>query len=172
MKKTVMISLLVGASLFAADYSGVIEKPNASKIIKDDLLAKATVYTMPEGCITTDKDAIARGAYMFHNLNSKQARQKPPKGIDIKDSDTKQYGNCVACHNIEKAQGGGNIGPDLTGYKAMFIDSGVRDHQFVFQKIADPRIDNQNTNMTVNLTTKLFTAQEICEISSYVISTK
>jgi sulfur-oxidizing protein SoxX len=172
MRKTVMISLLVSASLFAADYSSVIEKPNASKIIKEDLLGKATVYTMPKDCITTDKDAIARGAYIFHNLNSAQAGSTTPKGIVIKKGETKQYGNCVACHNIEKAQGGGNVGPDLTGYKAMFMDSGVRDNQFVFQKIADPRIDNKNTNMTVNLTTKLFTPKEICEITSYVISTK
>ncbi|EQB40611.1 hypothetical protein M947_02050 [Sulfurimonas hongkongensis] len=172
MRKTVMISLLISASLFAADYSSVIEKPNASKIIKDDLLAKATVYTMPDGCITTDKDAIARGAYIFHNLNSNKASKKPPKGIVIKEGKTKQYGNCVACHNIEGAKGAGNIGPDLTGYKAMFIDSGVRDNQFVFQKIADPRIDNKNTDMTVNLTTKLFTTKEICEITSYVISIK
>jgi len=172
MKKTLMISLLISASLFAADYSGVIDKPDASKIIKEDLLAKATVYTMPKGCITTDKDAIARGAYIFHNLNSNKAGQNPPKGIVLKEGKTKQYGNCVACHNIEGAKGGGNIGPNLTGYKAMFLDTGVRDSQYVFQKIADPRIDNKNTDMTVNLTTKLFTTQEICEITSYVISTK
>jgi len=54
----------------------------------------------------------------------------------------------------------------------MFMDTKVRDNQFVYQKIADPRIDNANTHMTVNLTTKLFNEQEICDLTSYVISVK
>jgi len=174
MKKTLMMSLLVSASLFAADYSGVIEKPNASKIIEKDLLAPATTYTMPAGCITTDADAIARGSFIFHNLNGSKAKGKMPKGLAKKlaNGKPKQYGNCVACHNIEGAQGGGNIGPDLTSYKENFVDSGARDNQFVFQKIADPRVDNPDTHMTVNLTTKLFTVKEICEITSYIVSKK
>ena len=179
-----MMSLLVSASLFAADYSGVIEKPNASKMIEKDLLAPAKTFTMPAGCITTDADAIARGSFIFHNLNGKKAKGKLPKGLakkQMKPGKTylpgdkipaKQYGNCVACHNIEGAKGGGNIGPDLTGYKDMFMATGVRDNQFVFQKIADPRIDNKETHMTVNLTTKLFTTREICDITSYIVSEK
>lgn len=174
MKKTVMISLLVSASLFAADYSSVIEKPNASEIIQKDLLAPAKTFTMPTGCITTDPEVIARGAFIFHNLNGKKAKEPLPKGLSKKNSNgtPKQYGNCVACHNIEGAQGAGNIGPDLTAYKDMFIATGVRNNQFVFQKIADPRIDNKDTHMTVNLTTKLFTTKEICEITSYIVSPK
>ncbi|SFV59674.1 Sulfur oxidation protein SoxX [hydrothermal vent metagenome] len=54
----------------------------------------------------------------------------------------------------------------------MFVDSGVRSNKFVFQKIADPRIDNADTHMTVNLTTKLFTTKEICDITSYIVSPK
>ncbi len=173
MKKTLMMSLLLSASLFAADYSSIIEKPNASKMIEKDLLAKATSYKMPAGCITTDADAIARGSFIFHNLNGKKAKGKLPKGLAKKQNGKpKQYGNCVACHNIEGARGAGNIGPDLTSYKANFVDSGARDNQFVFQKIADPRIDNPDTHMTVNLTTKLFTVKEICEITSYIVSKK
>ena len=174
MKKTVMISLLVGASLFAADYSGVIEKPNASKIIQKDLLAPAKTFTMPAGCITIDADAIARGSFIFHNLNGKKAKGKLPKGLAKKNANgkPKQYGNCVACHNIEGARGAGDIGPDLTNYKAMFMATGVRNNQYVFQKIADPRIDNADTHMTVNLTTKLFTTREICDIASYIVSPK
>jgi sulfur-oxidizing protein SoxX len=184
MKRTLMMSLLVGASLYAADYSSIIEKPDASKMIEKDLLPPAKVYTMPADCITTDPDAIARGAYIFHNLNGKKAKKNPPKGLSRKQMKpgvtylpgdkipAKQYGNCVACHNIEGAKGAGNIGPDLTGYKANFIDSGARDYQFVFQKIADPRIDNPNTHMTVNLTTKLFNTREICDITSYIVSEK
>ena len=169
-----MISLLVSASLFAADYSSVIEKPNASEMIKKDLLPPAKAYTMPANCISTDADSIARGAFMFHNLNGGKAKGKLPKGLAKKNADgkSKQYGNCVACHNIEGAVGAGNIGPDLTGYKAMFISSGARDNQFVYQKIADPRVENANTHMTVNLTSKLFNEKEICDMTSYIVSEK
>ncbi|HIP20368.1 MAG TPA: sulfur oxidation c-type cytochrome SoxX, partial [Sulfurimonas sp.] len=45
MKKTLIMSLLVSASVFAADYSGVIQKPNASKLIEKDLLAPAKAFT-------------------------------------------------------------------------------------------------------------------------------
>jgi len=174
MKKSLMISLLLGASLFATDYSSVIEVPNASKIIEKDVLAPATVYKMPAGCITTDADAIARGSFIFHNLNGKKAKKNPPAGLSRKNAKgkNKQYGNCVACHNIEGAIGGGNIGPDLTAYNDVFMASGIRDNQFVYQKIADPRIDNKNTHMTVNLTTKLFNEREICDMASYVVSPK
>jgi len=174
MKKTLMMSLLVSASVFAADYSGVIQKPNASKLIEKDLLPAAKAYTMPTNCVTSNPESIARGAFIFHNLNGKKAKKNPPKGLARKNAKgkPKQYGNCVACHNIEGARGAGNIGPDLTGYKSMFIDSGARDNKFVFQKIADPRIDNKDTHMTVNLTTKLFTPQEICDITSYIVSPK
>jgi sulfur-oxidizing protein SoxX len=184
MKKTVMISLLVGASLFATDYSKVIEHPDASKIIEKDLLAPPKVFTMPAGCITTDADAIARGEYIFHNLNGKKAKKNPPKGLSRKQMKpgktylpgdkipVKQYGNCVACHNIEGARGAGNIGPDLTHYKKHFIDTHARDYQFVYQKIADARIDNPKTHMTINLTTKLFTPREICDIASYIVAPK
>ena len=147
-----------------------------------DVLAAATTYIMPKGCVSSDAGSIARGEFIFHNLNGKKAKKKPPAGlakfVETKGKDgkvkkkAKQYGNCVACHNIEGAKGGGNIGPDLTGYKAMFMDTKVRDNQFVYQKIADPRIDNVNTHMTVNLTTKLFNEQEICDLTSYVISVK
>lgn len=174
MRRSMLICLLASVSVFAADYSGVIEKPNASKLIQKDLLAPAKKFTMPKDCITSDKAAIARGSFIFHNLNGKKAKKNPPAGLSKKNADgkPKQYGNCVACHNIEGAQGAGNIGPDLTGYKAMFMDSGVRDAAFVFQKIADPRIDNPKSHMTVNLTTKLFNKREICDITSYIISTK
>jgi len=184
MKKIVITTLLVSVSLFAADYSNVIEKPNASKLIQKDLLAPAKTFTMPAGCITTDADAIARGAFIFHNLNGGKVKGKMPKGLSKKQMKpgvtylpgdkipNKQYGNCVACHNIEGAKGGGDIGPELTGYKAMFMDTGVRDNAYVYQKIADPRVDNPDTHMTVNLTTKLFTQREICDITSYIVTPK
>jgi sulfur-oxidizing protein SoxX len=174
MKRKIIISLLLGASLFATDYSKVIESPDATKIIENDKLAPATVYKMPKGCISTDADVIARGAYIFHNLNGKKAKINPPKGLSRKNAKgkPKQYGNCVACHNIEGAKGAGNIGPDLTAYNDNYMATKIRNNQFVYQKIADPRIDNQNTHMTVNLTTKLFSVREICDITSYIVFKK
>ena len=174
MRKSLTASLLIGCSLFAADLSKAIESPNASEIIKKDLLAPAKEYKMPAGCVTNDPLSIARGKYIFHNLNGEKAKQTPPKGLSKKNSNgsPKQFGNCVACHNIEGAKGAGNIGPDLSDYKKNFVDTGVRDNQFVYQKIADARIDNPETHMTINLTTKLFTEKEICDITSYIVSPK
>jgi sulfur-oxidizing protein SoxX len=174
MKKSLMISVLVSATLFGADYSAMVEQPDAVKIIQADLLGAAKHYTMPKDCISTDPKVIARGKYIFHNLNGAKAKGDAPEGLSKKNADgkEKQYGNCVACHNIEGAKGGGNIGPDLHAYKATFVDSGARDHQFVYQKIADARIDNPQTNMTINLTTGLFNEREICDITSYVVSEK
>ncbi|WP_188093246.1 sulfur oxidation c-type cytochrome SoxX [Sulfurovum riftiae] len=180
---TIATILISSTSLVtAADLTKAYEMPDASKLIEKDKLAKPTKYTMPKGCVSTDAASIARGEFIFHNLNGKKAKGTPPKGlakfVEKKGKDgkikkkPKQYGNCVACHNIEGARGAGNIGPDLTNYKKMFIDTKTRDNQFVFQKIADPRIDNPNTHMTVNLTTKLFTEQEICDLASYVVSEK
>ena len=167
------LSMLLTTSVFASGKK-TFEQPSATAIIKKDLLGKPTVYKMPKGCITDDARAIARGKFIFHNLNGKKAKKKPPRGLAKKNANgkPKQYGNCVACHNIEGARGAGNIGPDLTGYKGIFVDSGVRSHQYVYQKIADPRVDNKNTHMTINLTTKLFSKREVCDITSYIVAPK
>lgn len=166
----------------AADLTKAYEMPDASKIVEKDLLGEPTTYTLPKSCNLDDAGSIARGKYIFHNLNGKKAKGTPPAGLAKhiekvgKDGKVKkvekQYGNCVACHNIEGAVGGGNIGPDLTNYKSFFVDTKIRDAQFVYQKIADPRIDNANTHMTVNLTTGLFNEQEICDLTAYVMSKK
>ena len=165
---------LAAATAGAADLRSAIETPDAKKIIEKDLLGPAKKYAMPEGCISADPDAIARGAYIFNNLNGKKAKGDAPKGLvkKLADGSPKQYGNCVACHNIENVVGGGNIGPELTDYHEVYIASGGRDAAWVYQKIADARIDNPETTMTINLTAGLFTPQEICDITSYVISKK
>jgi len=174
--------VITSVTVFATDLTKAYDMPDASKMIKKDLLAKAKKFTLPKSCKLDDLEAIKRGSFFFHNLNGKKAKGPAPKGvvkfIEKKGKDgkvkkkAKQYGNCVACHNIEGAKGGGNIGPDLTGYKSIFVDSKTRDANFVYQKIADPRIDNPNTHMTVNLTTKLFTESEICDLTAYVMSAK
>jgi len=184
-KQITLLSVILFSSsiaLSAVDLTKAYDMPSASKLIEKDLLAETTTYTMPKSCKLDDLDAIARGAYFFHNLNGKKAKAPAPKGVakftEKKGKDgkvkkvAKQYGNCVACHNIEGAIGGGNIGPDLTGYKAMFVDTKVRTSQFVYQKIADPRVDSPKTHMTVNLTTKLFNESEICDLTAYVMSVK
>lgn len=185
MSRLLLLSTTFGLGLaFASDLSSAVERPDASKIIAKDLLGAAKVFTMPKGCITDDKDAIARGEFIFHNLNGKKAKGKLPPGLaktQMVPGKTyapqdkippKQYGNCVACHNIEGAKGAGNIGPDLTSYNDFFIKTGTRDYQFVYQKIADARADNPDTHMTINLTTGLFTEREICDITSYIVSIK
>lgn len=174
--------LSTSASLFSMDLTKAYDMPEATTMIEKDLFPEAKEYAMPKTCNLNDPKAIARGEYMFHNLNGKKAKKPAPEGlvkfIEKKGKDgklkkkAKQFGNCVACHNIEGARGAGNIGPSLTGYKAMFIDTKARDAAFVYQKIADPRIDNPNTHMTVNLTTGLFTPEEICDYTAYVVSNK
>lgn len=172
MRKVIMLGF--ATFLSAADLSQVIESPDATAILKKDALPAAKAYTIPKGCITEDPAAIARGQYIFHNLNGKDAKDNPPEGLSRKmaDGKEKQMGNCVACHNIEGAKGYGNIGPDLTKYKELYMVNGVRNAQYVYQKIADPRIDNPTSHMTVNLTNGLFNEREICDIASYVIATK
>jgi len=170
------------SALFAADLTKAYDMPEASEMIKKDMFPAAKEHKMPKSCNLNDPKAIARGAYMFHNLNGKKAKKPAPEGlvkfVEKKGKDgkikkkPKQFGNCVACHNIEGAKGAGNIGPSLESYKSMFIDTKTRDAQFVYQKIADPRIDNPKTHMTVNLTTGLFTEQEICDFVAYVVSDK
>ncbi len=191
MTKTKIVSLLTGASLLlgasiagATDCKKAVEVPDASKILEKDKLKPPKVWKMPAGCISTDPKVIAIGKYIFHNLNGKKAKTPPPPGLSktqMKPGKTykpgdkippKQYGNCVACHNIEGAVGAGNIGPDLHHYKEHFIDTKARDYQYVYQQIADARINNKDTRMTINLTTGLFTPEEVCAITSYVVSDK
>jgi len=174
--------LLSTSALFATDLTKAYDMPDAAKMIEKDLFPAAKKHTMPKSCNLTDAKAIARGKYMFHNLNGKKAKKPAPEGlvkfIEKKGKDgkvkkkPKQFGNCVACHNIEGAKGAGNIGPSLESYKEKFLDTKARNAQFVYQKIADPRIDNPKTHMTVNLTTGLFTEQEICDFVAYIVSDK
>jgi sulfur-oxidizing protein SoxX len=178
-KFPLVLSVVIVSSItvYATDLTKAYDMPSASKLIEKDLLKAPKKYTMPKSCKLDSLEAIARGEYIFHNLNGKKAKAKPPKGLTkfiTKNGKKKpkQFGNCVACHNIEGAKGAGNIGPDLSNYKKLFIDTKARDAQFVYQKIADPRIDNPKTHMTVNLTTGLFNESEICDLTAYVMADK
>jgi len=172
-----VVALSTSMTACATDLTKAYDMPNASKLIKKDLLKSPKKYTMPKSCKLDSLEAIARGEYIFHNLNGKKAKANPPKGLTKfvtkkGKKKPKQFGNCVACHNIEGAKGAGNIGPDLSKYKKLFIDTKARDAKFVYQKIADPRVDNPKTHMTVNLTTGLFNKSEICDLTAYIISDK
>ena len=169
-----MIMLGVATFLGAADPSTAIEIPDATAILLKDALPAPKLYTMPAGCIVDDTAAIARGNYIFHNLNGKDAKDNPPAGLTrlLPNGKEKQMGNCVACHQIEGSNGHGNIGPDLTNYKALYMDSGVRTGQYLYQQIADPRYENPNTHMTVNLANGLFSEREVCDLMSYIVSKK
>jgi len=150
------------------------EMPDATQIIKKDLLAPAKKFVMPKNCVTSNEEAVARGSYIFHNLNGKSSKENPPKGLKRKNPDgsLKHFGNCVACHNTINAVGPGNIGVDLSNYNTMFVKTNIRDSAFIYQKIADPRVDFADTIMTVNLTNSLMSEREICDIVSYILSNK
>lgn len=184
------LSLAVAASAMlitsanAGSLASAVSMPDATKQLKKDQIDVAKTYKMPANCVSSDKRSIERGKFFFHNLSGKQAKKKADfaksLGIDIKDKRKdlmkpyggwKPYGNCVACHNTPGAIGAGNIGPDLTNYKKYFIDGGVRTNAWIYQKVADPRIDNPNTHMPIGLTTgRLFNEKEVCDIVSYLNS--
>jgi L-cysteine S-thiosulfotransferase len=157
------------ASAASADDSAKFESPDGQKILNSDLLGAPNRFAAPSGCVKSDVKSIERGRLFFNELNndsnvSSKYAQEYPK--------SKQFGNCVACHQIEKSNGHGNIGPDLSKYNENYVKSGARTHAWMFQKIADPRIDNPHTSMTVNLATKLMNESEVCDIVSYIVSEK
>jgi len=174
----VSCSLLLSSLVADDKIKNAVEMPDATKILNKDWTPEPTKWTMPKDCVSSDANAIARGEFFFHNLSGKKAKKKAAHAKEIgttlkkANGKTKPFGNCVACHNIEGAIGAGNIGPDLTGYKANFVNSGVRDAQWVFQKIADPRVENKDSVMTINRTTNLFNDKEICDIVSYLFATR
>lgn len=166
---TIGVMLIGGYSAVAADTktsaSPLFESSDAKSIIAKDALASAAKHSMPNGCVSNDPKSIQLGKILFNDYNNKNHKFK-------EFPDKKEFGNCVACHNIEGASGYGNIGPDLTGYRKHFIESGVRTQEWAYQKIADPRVDDPATKMTINKTNGLLNEQEICNIMSYMLADK
>lgn len=146
-----------------------VESPDGLKTLNSDLLGEAKTYQMPANCVKTDKASVERGRLFFNELNN-ESNVSSKYGMSYPKS--KNFGNCVACHQIEKANGYGNIGPDLSKYHEVYVKTGARKPEWVFQKIADPRVDNKDTAMTVNLTTKLMGENEICDLVSYLFADK
>ena len=169
----VSFAFLAATAVYASDITKSYDMPDASQIVEKDLIDNPMKFTMPKECKLDDTETIARGKYLFHNLNSKAAKESAPKGLaKPKKDEVKAYGNCVACHNIEGAVGGGTVGPPLVAYSKNMIETKARDAQFVYQKIADPRVDNKETSMTINLTSKMFNEQEVCDLTAYVLQVK
>ena len=168
----ISVAVLAGCATQTPDTPSVaigIESPDGLKTLNSDLLGNAATYTMPANCVKTDKASIERGRLFFNELNN-ESNVSSKYGSNYPKN--KNFGNCVACHQIEKANGYGNIGPDLSKYHEVYVKTGARKPEWVFQKIADPRIDNKDTAMTVNLTTKLMSENEICDIVSYIFADK
>ena len=82
-KYLAMTTLFISASasVCAMDLTKAYDMPDATKMIKKDLFPAAKEFTMPKSCDLTDAKAIARGAYMFHNLNGKKAKKPAPEGL-------------------------------------------------------------------------------------------
>jgi len=146
-----------------------IESPDGLKTLNSDLLGEPKIHVMPKDCVKTDKGSTERGRLFFNELNN-ESNASVKYGFDYPKS--KNFGNCVSCHQIEKANGYGNIGPDLSRYHDAYVKTGARKAEWVYQKISDPRIDNKDTPMTVNQTTKLMTSSEVCDIVSYIFADK
>lgn len=161
--------MFFGSCLHAADKNpsntALFESPDAKAIVAKDKLLPAMQHAMPQGCVTNDAKSIELGKILFNDYGNKNHKFK-------QFPDKKDFGNCVACHNIEGANGYGNIGPDLSAYNDNFILTGIRTHEWIYQKIADARVDNPLTGMTINKTNALLNEQEICHIMSYMLSKK
>lgn len=166
MKKSMLCALVLGSICVGGLHAGSLyESPDAKKIIAKDSLAAPQKFTMPKSCVKNDAKTIQLGKILFNDYNNKNHKFK-------EFADGKEFGNCVACHNIENADGYGNIGPDLTKYNELFVKSGIRTHEWIYQKIADSRIDNPHTQMTINKTNGLLNDEEICQVLSYVLADK
>jgi len=185
LKLALVASAILFTSVSANELASAVSMPDATKQLKKDAIGKPTTYKMPSNCVSSNKRSIQRGKFFFHNLSGKTikgANKDVAKslGIDLKDKRKdlmkpyggwKPFGNCVACHNTPGAVGAGNIGPDLTNYKKYFIQSGTRSNEWVYQKVADPRVDSPMTHMPIGLTTgRLFNEKEVCDIVSYLNS--
>ncbi len=169
-------ALLVGfiSASKAETYKIEYEHPDASQIVKKDIPPGPTLYAIPENCKLTSAKFIEKMA---------------PKGQKLFNN--RKIANCVACHNAPGSKGAGNIGPDLTAYTTGLMKApGVRGEKktidWVFQRVADYRVqipekyrDPHSKEfvpyyniMTVNLTTKALTYDQVCAITAFLLSLK
>lgn len=142
-----------------------IENPPAKEIMLKDTNPEPRLYAVPPECNLTDKESL---------------KKLSEKGKEVFNTVAK--GNCVACHCVTGAKGCGNIGPDLSGYKnGLFKAPDYRGNpksvDWLYQKIADGRVllpkDLEKVPyyhiMTVQLTTRQLTAEEVCQLTAFLL---
>lgn len=143
-----------------------VESPEAKSIMLKDVPPEPRMYAIPPECNFSDKESI------------KKMAEKGEKVFN-----TVEKGNCVACHCATGSKGCGNIGPSLIGYKnGLFKAPDYRGNpktiDWLYQKIADGRVllpkELENVPyyhiMTVQLTTGQLTAEEVCQLTAFVLS--
>lgn len=115
-------------------------------------------------------------AELFPDINKPAQRWTEPAGYKgSKENGAKifsdiQMGNCAACHCADGVKGCGNIGPSLIKYKKELGTDRTR--EWLFQKIADARMDNPETVMPPTLSTSTLKPEEAVDVVEFLESLK
>jgi sulfur-oxidizing protein SoxX len=115
-------------------------------------------------------------AELFPDINKPAQKWAEPAGYKgSKENGAKifsdiQQGNCAACHCADGVKGCGNIGPSLIKYKKELGEQRTRD--WIFQKIADARMDNPETVMPPTLSTNTLKPEEAVDLVEFMESLK
>lgn len=115
-------------------------------------------------------------AELFPDINKPAQQWAEPAGYKgSKENGAKifsdiQLGNCAACHCADGVKGCGNIGPSLIKYKKELGEQRTR--EWLFQKIADSRMDNPETVMPPTLSTNTLKPEEAVDVVEFLESLK
>jgi sulfur-oxidizing protein SoxX len=115
-------------------------------------------------------------AELFPDINKPAQKWTEPAGYKgskengVKIFSDVQQGNCAACHCADGVKGCGDIGPSLTKYKKELGEQRTRD--WLFQKIADARLDNPETVMPPTLSTNTLKLEEAVDLVEFLESLK
>lgn len=113
---------------------------------------------------------------LFPDLNDPPVKWTAPAGYTPdpgkgkKIFDNKKKGNCAACHCTAGIKGCGDIGPALDNYKSEL--GSARSTEWIYQKVADPRMDNPDTVMPPSLPTGTLTPKDVADVIAYLESLK
>ena len=155
-------TILLVSGLSSCDKQKKVEEKKSEAVsfnpadIFPDLNPGPTTYTMP----ANSKGDPANGLKLFNNT---------------------QAGNCAACHCSESAVGCGNIGPDFTKYNVTLGKEQAltpegkkvdKDDQWLYQRIADPRVTSPVTVMPPYLTTKMLSEEQVMDLVAYLNNLK
>lgn len=115
-------------------------------------------------------------AELFPDINKPAQKWAEPSGYKgSRENGAKifsdiQMGNCAACHCADGVKGCGNIGPSLTKYKKELGEQRTR--EWLFQKIADARMDNPESVMPPTLSTNTLKPEEAVDVVEFLESLK